>query len=128
MIAKDIMTKKVISLSPETNVQEAIKILIDNKISAAPVIDRKKALIGLVSEKDLLVSLDFIGEKKMSDVRVEEFMTPEVIMFPEDASVREIMQVLVRKNIKRVPIMRDNAVIGIVSRRDILRATIEKDG
>lgn len=121
MKAKDIMTKNIVTMTPSTSALEAIGLLVDNKISGAPVLDENGKIVGVVTEKDLLVSLDFIGVKNAKDFRVEEFMTKEVITFDEDASVKEISQELVRKNIKRVPIVKDGKVLGIVSRHDILR-------
>jgi len=121
MQAKDIMTTKVLVMKPDTKVTEAIGILVGNAISGAPVVNDKDVLLGVISEKDLLVSLDFIGKEKAAGIAIEEFMSKEVITFTEDSPVKNIMQELVRKNIKRVPIVRDNKVVGVVSRRDILR-------
>jgi len=121
MVAADIMTKDVITLRPKTNIIDAVKALVNNKISGAPVVNDQGNILGVVTEKDLLVSLDFIGMGEAQEVYVEEFMTIDVITFDENTSVKEIIQTLVMKNIKRVPILRDNKVVGIVSRRDILK-------
>ena len=126
MKARDIMTQKVISVAADTPVQNVISILIDNKISGVPVLDEDGTLQGIVSEKDLLVLVDFLGTRKDENINVEEFMTREVITFSEDTSIDEISQILVRKNIKRVPIVKDNKVVGIISRRDILRGIYEQ--
>ncbi len=125
MKARDIMTKKVISMRVDTTVSEATEILVNNKISGAPVLENNE-IKGIVSEKDLLVALDFMGTGRGELVAVSEFMTKDIISFSEDMSVKEIMQELVRKNIKRVPIIKDNKVVGIVSRRDILIAVKDK--
>jgi len=81
-----------------------------------------------VTEKDLLVTADFLGPEEIPRTRVKEFMSKTLITFPEEASVKEVMQALVRENIKRVPIVRDGKVVGIVSRRDILKTINQGSG
>jgi len=121
MIARDIMTREVITMDAETDVLEAIDILVNNRISGAPVIDKDGAINGVVTEKDLLIALDFLGDRDASEVLVAEFMTRDVISFAEDTPVKSIMQELVRHNIKRVPIVTGNKIVGIIARRDILK-------
>ncbi len=126
MYAKDVMTTKVISMPPDTNIYKAIGILVDNKISGAPVVDDNGTLLGIVTEKDLLVSLDFVGEKNINLITVEEIMTRDIITYKEDSIMKNISAELVRRNIKRVPIIKDGKIVGIVSRRDILRGVRQK--
>jgi len=121
MQVRDIMTRNIISLNPKTKVLEAIDILVNNRISGAPVLDDNGVLQGIISEKDLMVPLEFFSNRKEAESCVEEFMAKDVITFPEDTSIEEIMKALVVNNIKRVPIIKDNKVVGIVSRRDILK-------
>ena len=120
MQAKDIMKKDVITMTPKINVLDAIKILVDNRISGAPVLDNEGRLFGMITEKDLLVSMDFLGIRNAKEVSIEEFMTRDVVSFAQDAYLEDIARELVRNNIKRVPIVAENKVIGIVSRRDVL--------
>jgi len=128
MIAKDIMTKEVVFMKPATTIAEAVSILVDNRISAAPVIDDSGSLAGIVSEKDLLVCLDFLGWEKGKTTVISNFMSKGVISFSEESPVKEIMQELVRRNIKRVPIVKEGRIVGIVSRRDILKAMQNRQG
>lgn len=121
MHAKDIMTREVISITPETKLIEAIDLLIDHKISGVPVVDSGGNLAGLVTEKDLLVAYDFLGEIKAPQTAVKEFMTKDLISVGEEAMVSDISQILVRENIRRVPVVKEKKVIGIVARRDILK-------
>lgn len=67
------------------------------------------------------MSFDFLGMQKATDVQIGEFMTRDIVSFTDDTDLEEISQVLVRRNIKRVPIMKDDKLVGIVSRRDVLR-------
>lgn len=126
MQAKDIMTKNVIVLKADSKIFETIDVLVGNKISGAPVINAEGKIIGIVSEKDLLIALDFLGEKKAAMAQVHEFMTRDVVLLSEEAPIKEISQTLVRENIKRIPIVKNDQVVGIVARRDILRAIREQ--
>lgn len=121
MRAKEIMTRNVKMLRPSTKVDEAIDFLVKNNVSGAPVVDDKGKLLGMVTEKDLLVSLDFLGKRNAAEISVEEFMSKDVVTFTENAPFEEISQALVRRNIQRVPIVRDGLVVGIISRLDVLR-------
>ncbi len=126
MQAKDIMTKNVVVLKADNKIFETIDVLVGNKISGAPVVNAEGKIIGIVSEKDLLIALDFLGEKKAAMAQVHEFMTRDVVLLSEETPIKEISQTLVRENIKRIPIVKDEQVVGIVSRRDILRAIREQ--
>ena len=122
MLAKDIMSTNVITMGPKTNVIEAMDILVDNKISGVPVLSEDGAILGLVTERDLLISMRFLGDEDPRSVCVEKFMSKDVITFPEDASIENIVVAMLSKNIKRVPILKNGRIVGIVSRRDILKS------
>ena len=121
MNVQEVMTRDVITMTPKTTIIQAIDLLIDNRISGAPVLKEDGTMAGIISEKDLMVPLDFFGKKKTGDDCVGEFMAKNVTTFSEDASIEEVMETLVTQGIKRVPIVKDNKVVGIVSRRDILK-------
>jgi predicted transcriptional regulator len=128
MNAKGVMTKDVITFSSETTACEAIDLLLEHRISGAPVVDAQGCLLGIVSEKDLIVSADFLGMVLSAKTKVGDFMTKDgVVSFTEDAPIEEVGRALVRHNIKRVPILKDKRVIGIVSRRDVLRYMRQAD-
>jgi len=113
MIAKDIMTKEIITVSPTTGVKKLAMTLVKNQISGAPVVDKNGKIIGVVSEADI------IG-KKGKDVRA--IMSKKVISVAEDTPVEAIAQLMTTHKITRLPVMRDDKVIGIVSRADIVNA------
>jgi len=124
MNAKDVMTRDPITIKPTTTVAEAIKCLIDNKVSGAPVQDDAGNMIGVVTEKDLIVSYDFLQDINSA---VASFMSKDIISVNEETPVEEISKLLVQRNIKRVPVTEGDKVIGIVSRRDVLRYILEKN-
>jgi CBS domain-containing protein len=113
MIAKDIMTKDIITVEPTMTVKQLANTLIRNQVSGAPVAGRNGKIIGVVSEADIVA-------KKGKDVK--SIMSKKVISVREDASVEEIAQLMTTHSIKRVPVMRGDNVVGIVSRADIVSA------
>jgi CBS domain-containing protein len=113
MIAKDIMTKDIITVGPTMTIKKLAMTLIKNQISGAPVTGKNGRIIGVVSEADI------VG-KKGKDVRT--IMSKKIISVREDTPVEEIAQVMTTHNIKRVPVMHDDEVVGIVSRADIVSA------
>jgi CBS-domain-containing membrane protein len=112
MLARDIMTTHIVSIGPDASVREAARLLSTYHISGAPVVDDDGALVGLVTEADL------IGKTGRS---VADIMTRRVLTVSDDTAVDTIAQMLTSNGYKRVPILRDGALVGIVSRADIVR-------
>ncbi|MBF0385267.1 MAG: CBS domain-containing protein [Candidatus Omnitrophica bacterium] len=121
--AKEIMTKKVIAVKPDTPIYEAIEMLVKFHISGIPVVDKDKNVVGLISEWDMLRLLS--DEKIDKNATVNDFMTADVITFDEESSAVEICEFFRRSNKRRVPIVRNNKLIGIVSRHDILKVILD---
>jgi CBS domain-containing protein len=113
MIARDIMTRDIITVAPTMTVKLLAKTLIKNQLSGAPVAGKNGKIIGIVSEADIL-------SKKGKDVK--SIMSKKVISVPDDTTVEEIAQLMTTHNIKRVPVMHDAKIVGIVSRADIVSA------
>lgn len=119
MIARDIMTRKVISVSPRASVQEAAQLLYCNRISGLPVVDDLSRIIGIVSEADIISKVDREG------LSVGDIMSREIIAVDEETPVNEIASTLMERRIKRVPVVREDQVVGIVSRADIVHAVAQ---
>ena len=113
MLAKDIMTREVITVPAKTLVEDVSTLLVQHRISATPVVDTKGHVLGIVSEADLM-------SKKGKQAR--EIMSKRVVSVAEDASVSEIASTMITNCVNRVPVMRGDAMVGIVSRADIVRA------
>jgi CBS domain-containing protein len=143
MQAKDIMTTGVVTVTPNTTVRETATVLADNGISAVPVVDEGGAILGIVSEGDLihrqeigtdqkkrswwLVSLS--GTKaaatdyaKSHGMHARDVMTRDVVTVSEHTELAEVADILETKRIKRVPVLRDEVLVGIVSRANIVQA------
>lgn len=113
MLAKDIMTKDVITVSPTATVKNLAKILMQNQISGAPVADKKGKILGVVSEADIVA-------KKGKQVR--DIMSKHVVGVTDDTPVEKIASVMATHKINRLPVMRGQRLVGIVSRADIVGA------
>jgi CBS domain-containing protein len=113
--ARDIMSTPVVTVWPSMTVTDLAKVLSDKRISGAPVVDHRGKIIGIVSEADIL-------SRRLGEDTVRAIMTTDVVAVGENESVQEISLLLSIKRINRVPVLRDGAVLGIVSRTDIVRA------
>lgn len=142
MRALDVMTATVISVKPEMPVREAAKVLVEQRISGAPVIDAQAKLVGMISEGDLIHRAEFSTEKhrrsswlelfaenreakeyiKSHGRTVEEVMTRNVISVDDTTPLNEVARLLETQRIKRVPVLREGQVVGIVSRANLVQA------
>ncbi len=112
MRARDIMTHEIISIRPDATVHEAARLLSDYSISGAPVLLRDGRMVGIITQADLISKE---GET------VADLMTTRVVTAQEDTSVDEVAQLLTSNRFKRLPIVRGERVVGVVSRADIVR-------
>jgi CBS domain-containing protein len=142
MKAKDVMTRNVISIAPDASVFEALRLMLQHNVSGLPVVDRAGSVVGIVTEGDFLRRaetgterrrprwLEFIvgpGRLARDYVRsharrVVEVMTHDVETVTEDAPLGDIVALMEGHRIKRVPVVRDGQVVGIVSRANLVRA------
>jgi CBS domain-containing protein len=145
MRAKDVMTTDVITVDPDTTVQALAALLAERGISGAPVVDSSGRLVGIVSEGDLLHRTEIGTARRHRERRrswwldhfasdlareyikshgptVKDLMTPDVVTVTEDTDLGEVATLLEAKRIKRVPVMRDGRVVGIISRANLVRA------
>lgn len=124
MKAKDIMNKNVIVTTEKTTIGQAMNMCIDNAISGLIVVDDRKNVVGVVTEKDLLVAYNFLGNK---GEEIKDFVSREILSVSPDTSLVKISNLLVQRNIKRVPVLLDGNLVGVVSRRDIMKAIVIND-
>lgn len=140
MQAKDVMTTSVVTVNPDTDVHEIARRLVERGISAVPVVDGSGRPVGIVSEGDLMrrsesgterhpswwLRLFASPEEKARDyvkthgLKAQDVMTRDVVTVQEDATLDEVATMLERHRIKRVPVVRDGKLVGIVSRANLL--------
>ena len=122
MLAKDIMTTQVMTVEPTTTIREAIKLLVGLEISGLIVLDTHGDIIGVVTERDLIVAHDFLKELKAP---IKDYMNTHLISVTESTPVEEISRLLIQGDIRRVPVVNGKKVVGVISRRNILKAILK---
>jgi CBS domain-containing protein len=116
--AADIMTHPVVTVAPSALLVDAIELLLRHHVSGLPVVDTVGDLVGIITEHDIL-NLTISGNA--ADTQVEEAMTKEVVTVPPEAEVPLLIHCLSSRRLRRVPVVQGKKVLGIVSRRDLLR-------
>jgi CBS domain-containing protein len=113
MLAKNIMTRDIITVKPNMTVKQLAMVLIKNQISGAPVAAEDGKIVGVVSEADILAK---------KGRQVKGIMSTQVVSINEETPVEEIAKLMATHKIKRLPVMKGNKIVGIVSRADIVSA------
>ncbi|MHA4735151.1 CBS domain-containing protein [Ensifer adhaerens] len=141
MRVKDVMTTSVVKLSPDNGVRQAAPIMLDNRISGLPVVDDDGALVGVISEGDLIRRTELGGGIPVADPteaederasayvrrsswRVGDAMTADPVTIDENASVERVAVLMQERSIKRIPVLKDGRLVGVVSRADLLQAIV----
>jgi CBS domain-containing protein len=112
MKVKDVMTTKVITIKPEQTRQQAARLLSQHRISGLPVVNDEGTLVGVVTEYDV------IGKEGRA---VSDIMTGSVITVAPETDLEDVAHVLLHERIKRLPVLEEGRVVGIVSRADLVR-------
>ena len=150
MNAAEVMTRQPVTASPDMSLRDVAKLLLDHRISAVPVVDAVGKLVGIVSEGDLVRRGEVVRDERQSwwleaiaegermapellaylrsgDRVVRQLMTREVVTVDEATPLSEVARLLERHGIKRVPVLRDGQVVGVVSRADLIKALTHLD-
>jgi CBS domain-containing protein len=135
--AESVMTSPVITLQPSMSVKEAGRVLVGNAISAAPVLDSDARLVGMLTESDILalqtaddprnqVSRDDHADGYVPET-VAEIMSTDVLAVSPDTDSGEIARLVFDQHLRCVPVVAADTVVGVVSRRDLLRTLVRPD-
>ena len=146
--AGDLMTRDVAVVHPDTSLLEAVKLMARRRISGMPVLDDLGAIVGMMSEGDLIrwhegyterqarwldmladgteLAPAFLNEIQERHRKIKSVMSAGATTVTEDTLAREIALLMYAKNIKRVPVLRDGKLVGIVARSDLVRALAQK--
>ncbi|HUI68650.1 MAG TPA: CBS domain-containing protein [Nitrospirota bacterium] len=145
LTARDIMTRNVVTVKPDTSIEELATILVENEISGVPVVDDAGSLFGIVTENDLISrnkrlhiptvisfldaaiylesSRKFEDEvKRVAATKVGDICARKVVTITEDVTVVDIATIMAEKKVHLLPVMKDGKVVGIVGKRDMVRA------
>ncbi len=117
--AKEIMTSDIVTIEPGRTIGDAVEVLLQNRISGLPVTEADGTLVGIISEFALL-SITYDSETRHD--RVSDHMTTQVISVEEDASLTKIADTFILQRVRRLPVVHDGKLAGMISRRDVLRA------
>jgi predicted transcriptional regulator len=121
--AKDIMSTELVVGKDNMTVEEAIKLLVNNRITGFPVVDRTNRLVGVVSELDVIKSIQKDGAESANiDLQCPIEFTRKVRSIPEDTSWNDILRTFMEKKVRRLPVIdREGRLKGIITRRDIMK-------
>jgi CBS domain-containing protein len=142
MNARDVMTRRVVTVTPETTIEEAVRLMLENRVSGLPVTDAARATVGVVTEGDLLRRIEIGTDKHHSGWiglllgpgrlaaeyarshahKVGEVMTSDVVSVAPDTPLPEIVELMETRRIKRVPVIDGGKLVGIVSRANLVAA------
>jgi len=149
--ARDIMSPGIVSVSPETRIPEAARVLLENHYNGLPVIDQEERLVGIICQEDLIVQqkklplpsfftlLDGVipltsprhldqEMQKMAATTVGQAMTPNPVTIDPETPLEEIATLMVKKKIHTLPVVEGGKVVGIVGKEDILRTLMPRTG
>jgi CBS-domain-containing membrane protein len=144
---KDIMTTDVITVSPETEIGRAAKLLLEKKINGTPVVDEQQRLVGILCQSDLIIQqkkfpvpslftlLDGVVTlgstkrleaeiQKMSAATVAEAMTPNPVTVTPETTMEEAVTLMVQKSLHTLPVVAAGKLVGIVGKEDILKTLL----
>lgn len=149
LIAKDIMTKKVITVTPDSSVEKLASLLVKNEISGVPVVDDSGVLYGIVTDNDLIdrnkrlhipTVVSFLDAaiylesskkfeqdvKRLTATRVGDICTRKVVTITEETSIVDIATIMSEKKIHLLPVVKAGKVTGIIGKRDVVQAVAQQ--
>ena len=115
------MDKRVCTLRPETKIRDAVKLLVRNHVTGAPVVDENRKVVGILTERDCLKLFAKGVEGDAIQGDVASFMTGEVTTIPPDVDVYYTAGLFLRHHFRRLPVVEDGKLVGAITRFDILR-------
>jgi len=121
LVVRDLMETKYVTLKPDMAITEAVSILMEQRVTGAPVIDEEGHVLGLLSEKQCLSSLLSGAYDRMPAGIVSEFMMQEFVAVPPDMGVFELAELFVTEVLRRFMVIEDGKLVGQITRRDLLR-------
>ncbi len=140
MIVENFMTRRVVTVAPDASIADAAKLMLENKVCGLPVVDAAGEVVGVVSENDLLREMDGDGPgphwmelmiddaglpdglAQLRDHKVSDVMTSKPATVAPASSLLEACRLIEDRRIKRLPVVKDGKLVGIIARADLVRA------
>ena len=119
LTAQAVMTEDVVTIRPDSSIQEAIELLLKLGISGLPVTDEEGHLVGIVNEFALLA---IAYDDQVREENVSQHMTTDVLTVDADAPVNKVADLCIAHRVRRVPVIKGGRLVGLISRRDVLKA------
>ena len=133
MLAKDIMTKDMVTISQDASLHDAGQLIKEKRINGVPIVDEEKNLLGIITLTDLLNIINVLSKKMdmnqedhinhlrnlFKEKKVKEFMVKKVESLKEDSNLTDIMNLMFNKKIHTIPILNDNKLVGVLGKHDL---------
>jgi CBS domain-containing protein len=133
MVAKDLMTKDLATISPDASLHDVGLLIKEKRINGVPIVDEEKNLLGIITLTDLLNIIHILSKKMdmnkeahinhlktlFKEKKVKEFMVKKVASLKEDSSLTDIMDLMFNKKVHTIPIVNDNKLIGVLGKHDL---------
>jgi CBS domain-containing protein len=123
LTAGAIMTPNLVTIRPEASIEEAIDLLLSEQISGLPVIDDDGHLVGVITEFALMA---IAYDRRVKDHTVSQHMTRDLITVDVDDPISRVADLCIVHRVRRVPVIQEGRMVGVIARRDVLRALVEQ--
>lgn len=148
--AKDVMTRDVVTVTPDTEVNKIAKLLLDRHFNGVPVIDRNGDLVGIICQSDLIaeqkklplpsvftildsfIPIHPLGKtdrevKKIAAIKASEAMSTHPVTVGPEAGIEEVAEIMVNRSFHTIPVVEDGKLVGIIGKEDVLRTLVPSD-
>ena len=125
MKASEVMQRPVLATTPRASVRDIAAQLVTNEISGMPVTEKTGEIVGVITEADILGAL--MDGKKLENLTAQDIMSADPITVDMDTPVNEVMKRIEENGVLRLPVTSHGKVVGIISRRDIIRSVLEPE-
>lgn len=122
VLVKDYMSGRLVTFTPDTDVLDVIHELVEKRIAGAPIVDKQGNLIGMISEFDCMKVVLTAGYHHHPGGPVSALMVTDVKTVDADMSIIDLAELFIESRFRRFPVLKDNRLVGQISRRDVLRA------
>lgn len=130
ILVEDYMTKKLVTFNPEQSILEVMELFTKHNISGGPVLDNNGFLVGIISEADCMkqISESRYFNQPILDKSVERYMTKNVESISPDISIFDAAGIFVKNNRRRLPVLKNDILVGQISRKDVVIAALKLSG